>query len=178
MKRVKILVFKESGKYYTEEDLEIPEYLTEMYQVVEYVEYHFQSYKGMHLVMLLDEFEKGYPCMIPAERRQYISGDKGAKLAAAVGDYRIAIREVTKGFAVTIFEKAAHQPDVDGVYMCSDISIGEVLEKVVNKLKYPSDESKIVIEEDVSVKLIDYDRLMNEKTLLCEPHTLCCDTEN
>lgn len=81
---IKIFVFKESGKYYTEEDYKIPGYLREVYQIAEYVEKYFNNYRGMHLVMLLDEFENGYPCMIPAERRRCMNEETG--LATVIGD--------------------------------------------------------------------------------------------
>jgi len=125
MKRIKILIFKESGKYYTEESYEIPEYLIEIYQVVEYVEKHFKSYREKHLVMLLDEFENGYPCMIPAERRRF-TDNKETKLAVVVGDYCIAIKEITGGFTYTVYEKTTYIIDDEGFYECSDISIQEI----------------------------------------------------
>ena len=71
MNEIKIWVFKESGKWYTEEDFEIPKSLTEVNQVIEYIELQFKAYKGMHIVIPFTEsfIENGYPCMILAEKR-------------------------------------------------------------------------------------------------------------
>ena len=69
-KGVKATFFKPSGKYYTEETVQVPAELAEMFQVVEWIEANYRSYKGMHMVMMMDEYANGYPCMIPAERRQ------------------------------------------------------------------------------------------------------------
>lgn len=71
MRYIKIYVHKENGKYYTEEDFEIPNHLEEVYEIVDYIESQFNAYKGMHLFMLLNEpfIKNGYPSMIPADRR-------------------------------------------------------------------------------------------------------------
>ena len=71
MSQIKVYVFKESGKWYTEEDFEIPDHLEEVYEIVDYVKTNFTFYKGMNLVMFLDEsfIKNGYPSMIPANRR-------------------------------------------------------------------------------------------------------------
>lgn len=82
MNQIKIYVFKESGKWYTEEDFDIPDHLNEVYEVVDYIESHFRSYIGMHLFMLLDEpfIRNGYPNMIPADKRMQPK-KKGNELA-------------------------------------------------------------------------------------------------
>ena len=74
MNQVKIYVFKESGKWYTEEDFEIPDHLEEVYEIVDYVESNFTLYMGMHLVMLFNEpfVKSGYPSMIPADKRNAV----------------------------------------------------------------------------------------------------------
>lgn len=71
MRQIKIYVFKENGKWYTEEDFEIPSHLEGVYEIAGYIESHFTSYRGMHLIMLFNEpfIKNGYPDMIPADRR-------------------------------------------------------------------------------------------------------------
>ena len=66
---VKATFFKPAGKYYAEETVQVPADLKEMFQVVEWLETNCKSYKGMHMVLMMDEYENGYPCMIPADRR-------------------------------------------------------------------------------------------------------------
>ena len=70
--KITIWVFKESGKWYTLEEYNIPSSLHEVYEIAEYVQMSFKSYRGMHLVLPLNEefITQGYPCMIPLDRRR------------------------------------------------------------------------------------------------------------
>lgn len=69
---IKVILFKESGKYYTEETVSIPCGSPETAQVMDvadWLERNYKSYRGMHLVAMLNELKNGYPIMIPAEKR-------------------------------------------------------------------------------------------------------------
>ncbi len=66
---IKVTLFKPTGKYYTEETVHVPEELDQVFKIVEWLEASYKSYKGMHLVAMLDEYDFGYPVMIPADRR-------------------------------------------------------------------------------------------------------------
>lgn len=68
---IEIQVFKEAGKYYATERLHIPEYISEIYDIVEYVRENFVTYKGMHVYLPLSEdfIHSGCPCIIPARDR-------------------------------------------------------------------------------------------------------------
>lgn len=68
-KTVKATFFKDTGKYYTEEDIEVPAELVQVFDIVEWLEKNVHSHKRMHMVCMLNEYENGYPCMIPADRR-------------------------------------------------------------------------------------------------------------
>ena len=71
MRTVKLLFFKESGKYYTEEELEFPE-AWQVYQIVEHIEQNVTMYRGMFIVLQFDPADdKGYPCLIIPERRRH-----------------------------------------------------------------------------------------------------------
>lgn len=72
MKRVKVWVFKDTGKWYTEEYIEIPEEITMVYEIVDYITKNYNKYKGMNLVLPFTErhVQFGHPCMIPAESRR------------------------------------------------------------------------------------------------------------
>lgn len=73
--KIKITLFKESGKYYTEETVEVPadgrlpDEPMPVNRIADWLENEYRSYKGMHLVAMLDELPNGYPVMIPAGRR-------------------------------------------------------------------------------------------------------------
>lgn len=70
MKEIKVIIFKDTGKYYTEEMVPVPEELTQVHEITDYLEKEYTAYKGMHLVAMLAEYENGYPIMIPADRRR------------------------------------------------------------------------------------------------------------
>lgn len=72
MRKVEVWVFKDSGKYYTTETMEVPESLKTVDEIVDYVKGSITQYAGMHLVIPFSEeyFSAiGYPCMIPAQNR-------------------------------------------------------------------------------------------------------------
>lgn len=70
MRKVKLWLFKPSGKWYTEETIEVDEAL-QVFEIVNYVQNKIHVYTGMHCVIPFDDCEdiNGYPCMIPAEER-------------------------------------------------------------------------------------------------------------
>lgn len=73
MREVTIWIFKESGKWYTEEKVEIPDDIVSYpYQIVEYMQNSYHSYPSMNIVIPMEEdfIEHGYPCMIPWNKRQ------------------------------------------------------------------------------------------------------------
>lgn len=70
MRTVKALFFKESGKYYTDEDIEVPENLTHVYKVVDWICDNYHKYPHLHMFMLMNEFPNGYPVMIPKDSRK------------------------------------------------------------------------------------------------------------
>lgn len=66
---IKVTLFKETGKYYTEETISIPEGLGQVFQVVDWLRENYKSYRDMHLVAMLDEMPNGYPIMLPIGQR-------------------------------------------------------------------------------------------------------------
>lgn len=68
--KIKLIFFKDTGKYYTEETVEIPSDYLQVFQIADWIRENVKSYKGMHLVAMLDELVHGYPIMIPADRRR------------------------------------------------------------------------------------------------------------
>lgn len=70
---IKVTLFKDTGKYYTEETVSIPcpdgRDNLQVFQVTDWLRDNYKSYKGMHLVAMLDEMANGYPVMIPAGQR-------------------------------------------------------------------------------------------------------------
>ncbi len=70
-RKVKLLFFKPSGKYYTEEEREYDSSLY-VYQIIENVRDNEKDYSGMHIVGLFsDGDEIGFPFMINADDRRY-----------------------------------------------------------------------------------------------------------
>ncbi len=67
---VKVIFFKETGKYYTEENINVPAEVKQVYEIIDWLKENVKDYKGMHLVAMLDEYEHGYPIMIPAGNRR------------------------------------------------------------------------------------------------------------
>lgn len=69
-RRVNLLFFKASGKYYTEEEREYPRNLA-VFEIVEEIENHENLYPGMHIVLNFEEHDEiGYPCMILLNQRK------------------------------------------------------------------------------------------------------------
>ena len=69
MRQVKLMFFKPSGKYYTDEIREFNRSL-QVYEIIEEIEDYEKSYKGMHIVLEFDKDDDiGYPCMILANNR-------------------------------------------------------------------------------------------------------------
>ncbi len=66
---VKATFFKESGKYYTDETIRVPEELSTVSEVHGYIREN-TSHRGMHLVAMMDEIPGGFPLMIPADQRR------------------------------------------------------------------------------------------------------------
>ena len=70
MRKVKLMFFKPSGKYYTEEIREYDSTL-QVFEIVDYIKENETGYKGMYIVLVFDEDDDiGYPCMILAEDRK------------------------------------------------------------------------------------------------------------
>lgn len=71
MNKLKVWIFKESGKWYTEDTVMIPDNLYEVFQILEWLTENYKCYNGMHLVIPFTEdfVNHGYPSMIPADRR-------------------------------------------------------------------------------------------------------------
>ncbi|MBQ2882566.1 MAG: hypothetical protein IJE43_02165 [Alphaproteobacteria bacterium] len=67
MRKVKIWLFKETGKFYAEESVEVPDTLTMPFEIVDYVEQKYNFQKTKYVVLPLQEefIVNGYPCMIP-----------------------------------------------------------------------------------------------------------------
>lgn len=61
--------FKESGKYYAEEKIAIPDKTMQVFQIVDWLRNNVKNYKGMSLVAMLGELDHGYPVMIPGSER-------------------------------------------------------------------------------------------------------------
>lgn len=72
MKRtVKLIFFKESGKFYTEEDREYDSNKM-VYEIVKDIEDNEKDHPGMHIVLQFKHNDKiGYPCLILASSRRY-----------------------------------------------------------------------------------------------------------
>lgn len=70
---IKVTLFKDTGKYYTEETVSIPcpdgRDNLQVFQVTDWLKEHYKSYKGMHLVAMLGEMPNGFPILIPASQR-------------------------------------------------------------------------------------------------------------
>lgn len=66
---IKLVFFKDTGKYYTEETVEIPDKGMQVFQIVDWLRENVKSCKGMTLVAMLDELDHGYPIMIPGNQR-------------------------------------------------------------------------------------------------------------
>lgn len=69
---IKVTLFKDTGKYYTEETVNIPNEpgkALQVFQVTDWLRANYKNYKNMHLVAMLDEMPNGYPIMIPANER-------------------------------------------------------------------------------------------------------------
>jgi hypothetical protein len=69
MRKVKLIFFKPSGKYYTEEENAYPEDWA-VFKIVEHIELTEHHYKGMFILLQFDPNDDiGYPCLIIPERR-------------------------------------------------------------------------------------------------------------
>ena len=70
LRKVRLVFFKESGKFYTEETKEYNREL-QVYEIVDDIKENEQSYKGMHILLdFAEDDDIGYPCMILAEDRK------------------------------------------------------------------------------------------------------------
>jgi hypothetical protein len=68
-RKVKLIFFKESGKYYTYEFNEYPKDM-KVYEIIENIEMYEKRYQGMYIVLeFYDNDDIGFPCMILPERR-------------------------------------------------------------------------------------------------------------
>ena len=65
---ITVTIFKPSGKYYTNEQVEIPAGM-EMWHVTDWLKANFTGYKGMTLVAMMAEHPNGVPIMIPGSDR-------------------------------------------------------------------------------------------------------------
>lgn len=67
MREIKIWLFKDTGKFYTEEIVEVPEAFTTPDDIVDYIGQKYSSRKTKHIVIPMQEdfIKNGYPCMIP-----------------------------------------------------------------------------------------------------------------
>lgn len=68
-KTIGIVFFKEGGKYYTGEKVEIPDASMQVFEIADWLRANVPHCRGMHLVAMLDELDHGYPIMIPASER-------------------------------------------------------------------------------------------------------------
>lgn len=69
-RKVKLIFFKESGKYYTEEEIQVDRSLS-VYEIIGDLENNYTKYKGMHTVVLFAEDDEiGFPHLIKAEHRK------------------------------------------------------------------------------------------------------------
>lgn len=67
-KKAHCVLFKESGKYYTEETINIPSAITEEHNFPDYIsEYYAGKFCGMHIVCTFED--DGVPFMVPANTR-------------------------------------------------------------------------------------------------------------
>lgn len=155
---IKVWVFKESGKWYTEEDFELPSYITEVYQALEYVKSNFVGYKGMHLVIPLTEMENGYPCLILADQRAEVTEKVAASVKA--GDFYVVARRYGRECIYTIYNND-YTKYSDGIYDDPELSVEDVVQTVVNELKLPApDGSRTVVDEDDWIVPHNYEELM------------------
>lgn len=67
--KIRVIFFKENGKYYTEDTVVIPSDDMQVFQIVDWIKDNVKTCKGMHLFAMLNELEHGYPIMIPANQR-------------------------------------------------------------------------------------------------------------
>lgn len=61
--------FKDSGKYYAEEKIRIPDKAMQVFQIAGYLRENVKTCKGMTLVAMLGELDHGCPVMIPGNER-------------------------------------------------------------------------------------------------------------
>lgn len=70
---IKVTIFKDTGKYYTEETVNIPcpdgRDNLQVFQIADWLKENYKSYKGMYLVAMLGEMPNGFPILIPADQR-------------------------------------------------------------------------------------------------------------
>ncbi len=59
-----------SRKYYTDEIMEVPDDIIEMWELSEWLKETYKPYKGMDISVNTDNFPNGYPLYIPAESRK------------------------------------------------------------------------------------------------------------
>ena len=72
IRKVKLLFFKPSGKYYTDEIRKFNRSL-QVYEIVDDIKENEPAYKGMHIVLEFDtDDDIGYPCMILANDRSQL----------------------------------------------------------------------------------------------------------
>lgn len=69
MKKIKVILFKETGKYYTEDEITLPDPNMAVYEIMDWLYENYKSFSGMCLVAMLSELKHGYPIMIPAADR-------------------------------------------------------------------------------------------------------------
>ena len=89
MREITLWIFKESGKWYTEEKVELPDEVGNWpYEIVDYLTKYYTDYKDMNIVIPMTEkfITSGYPCMIPANSRQ-LSESPRNKHHVTVGVY-------------------------------------------------------------------------------------------
>ncbi len=67
---IKVLFFKETGKYYTEETIQIPDGSMQVFEILDWLQSNIRQHPGMYLTATLDELNQGYPILIPAGQRR------------------------------------------------------------------------------------------------------------
>lgn len=67
---IKIVFFKDTGKYYTEETVKLPDGMDQAWQIADWLRETQKQHKEMHLVAMLDELDSGVPVLIPAGQRR------------------------------------------------------------------------------------------------------------
>ena len=67
MNKVKIWVFKESGKFYTEEYVSVPTDIVECYEITDYISENYKLHGSMYIVIPMEEefIRNPVPSMIP-----------------------------------------------------------------------------------------------------------------